>query len=225
MIHAILSRPDVSFRYINQGKTIYRSPGDGSLESAGYCIFGNEMLRKTTKPVEGHQNGIVVHGFVGVGESGRGNRSSEYFFINGRYLESSLLSSAVEEGTRERVMIGHFPMFILHLTMPYDSVDVNVHPNKLQVRFRKEAEVQSAVAQLVKDALTDPDVFSQPETIVLTEEPSMLEVEVRSYPVVPPTDAAKPVSAAPKFESVQNGEIHDNAPEAPAVGNLIVTFS
>ena len=178
VMHAILSRPDVSFRYINQGKTVYRSSGDGDLGSAAYCIFGNEMLRKTTLPVDGHMNGMIVHGFVGVGESGRGNRKAELFFINGRYLESSLLSSAVEEGTRERVMIGHFPMCILHLTMPYENVDVNVHPNKLQVRFRKEAEVQAAVAELVREALKDPNVFAQPEVIELTEAEPVQQVEV-----------------------------------------------
>ena len=192
LVHAILSRPDVSFRFINQGKTVYRSPGDGNLESAAYCILGNEMFRKTTRPVDGHMNGVVVHGFVGVGESGRGNRNAEYFFINGRYLQSSLLSTAVEEGTRERVMIGHFPMCILHLTMPYDSVDVNVHPNKLQVRFRKEAEIEAAVASIVKDALTDRDVFSQPEVVHLTEEthPHSVVTSISTILPEPPSQPA-----------------------------------
>ena len=192
LVHAILSRPDVSFRFINQGKTVYRSPGDGNLESAAYCILGNEMFRKTTRPVDGHMNGVGVHGFVGVGESGRGNRNAEYFFINGRYLQSSLLSTAVEEGTRERVMIGHFPMCILHLTMPYDSVDVNVHPNKLQVRFRKEAEIEAAVASIVKDALTDRDVFSQPEVVHLTEEthPHSVVTSISTILPEPPSQPA-----------------------------------
>ncbi len=190
VIHAILSRPDVAIRFVNQGKTIYRSPGDGKLESAAYCIFGNEMLRKTTRPVDGHMNGVVIQGFVGVGESGRGNRNAEMFFINGRYLQSSLLSTAVEEGTRERVMIGHFPMCILHLTMPFDSVDVNVHPNKLQVRFRKEAEIENAVATVVKDALTDKDIFSQPEVLHMTKEEPRRSI-VTSIPTILPPESPR----------------------------------
>lgn len=203
VIHAILSRPDVAIRFVNQGKTVYRSPGDGKLESAAYCIFGNEMLRKTTRYVDGHMNGVVVQGYVGVGESGRNTRSAELFFINGRYLQSPLLSSAVEKGTRERVMIGHFPMCILHLTMPYDSVDVNVHPNKLQVRFRKEAEVEAAVASIVQEALTDQDIFSQPEVIQLVEEERPRSV-VTSIPTVLPPEPPRQVHPTPSSDHVRS---------------------
>ena len=204
VLHAILSRPDVAFRFVNQGKTVYRSPGDGNLESAAFCIFGNEMLRKTTRIVDGHMNGVLVHGYVGVGESGRGNRSSEHFFINGRYIQSPLLSSAVEEGTRERVMIGHFPICILHITMAYDSVDVNVHPNKLQVRFRREAEVQHAIATLVREALTDPDVFSQSEDVHLTEEDQPETIVLKTSSVLPPEPD----------QTVDPAREHDPEPEA-----------
>ncbi len=213
VMHAILSRPDVSFRFISQGKTVYRSSGDGDLASAAYCIFGNEMLRKTTLPVDGHMNGIMVHGFVGVGESGRGNRKSELFFINGRYLESPLLSTAVEEGTRERVMIGHFPMCIIHLTMPFENVDVNVHPNKLQVRFRKEAEVEASLAELVRESLRDPDLFAQPEVIELSPPEAPETVKVTARPAAPDADAAPqtPVTV-PEVHTV-SVSVPDTAPD------------
>ena len=191
MSQFILSRPDVSFRYVNDGKTILHSPGDGQLASAALTVFGAKAV-KTMKTVNGHANGILLNGYIGIGENARGNRGQEYFFINGRYLQSSLLSTAVEEGTRERVMIGHFPMCILHLTMPYDSVDVNVHPNKLQVRFRKEAEIEAAVASIVKDALTDRDVFSQPEVVHLTEEthPQSVVTSISTILPEPPSQPA-----------------------------------
>ena len=105
MMRLILSRPDVSFRYINQGKTLYHSAGDGKLESAVFSIYGSEMLR-TMRPVEGCQGGVVIKGSVGIGESARGNRSHQSFYINGRYMKSNLLSTAVESACRERVMIG-----------------------------------------------------------------------------------------------------------------------
>ena len=108
MMRLILSRPDVSFRFISQGKTLYHSAGDGKLDSAVFAIYGSEMLR-SMRYVEGHGGGMVVKGYVGIGESARGNRGHQSFFINGRYMKSGLLSSAVEEGCRERVMIGKYP--------------------------------------------------------------------------------------------------------------------
>lgn len=173
LMRMILSRPDVSFRLTSDGKTVYHSAGDGRLESAVFSVYGTELLH-TMRRVEGHQGGVALKGFVGIGESGRGNRAHQSFFINGRYMRSGLLSAALEEGCRERVMIGKYPMCVLHLTMPYEAVDVNVHPNKLEVRFASEQAVYDAVSQLVKDALTDPDVFARPVAIRLTEEKQTL---------------------------------------------------
>ena len=169
MMHMILSRPDVSFRLVSQGKTLYHSPGDGKLASAVYAIYGSEML-KSMREVKGNQSGVLLSGYVGIGESGRGNRSHQSFFINGRYMHSPILSAAVEEACRERVMIGKYPACVLHLTMPYDTVDVNVHPNKLEVRFQNEAAVSQAVTDIVRDALRDRDAFQRPVPMELPEE-------------------------------------------------------
>ena len=201
MVQAILSRPDVAFRYVNQGKTVYQSPGDGKLESAAFCILGDEMLRPTTRKVSGNRCGMVVEGYVGVGESGRGNRGGEHFFINGRYLQSGVLSSGVEEGVKERVMIGRFPMCILHITMPYEAVDVNVHPNKLQVRFQDEFQVQQTIASLVKESLTDPDPFERPEVMKLTEDTPVSSAQVQVIPVVSEAKNAETASGHPASQS------------------------
>ncbi len=171
MMRLILSRPDVSFRYISQGKTLYHSAGDGKLESAVFAIYGSEMLR-SMRQVEGHQGGVVLCGYVGIGESGRGNRGHESFFINGRYMRSALLSQAVESACRERVMIGKFPTCVLHLTMPYELVDVNVHPNKLEVRFQNENALMGAVETIVREGITDRDALERPAQMVLTPEAS-----------------------------------------------------
>lgn len=171
MMRLILSRPDVSFRYISQGKTLYHSAGDGKLESAVFAIYGSEMLR-SMRQVEGHQGGVVLRGYVGIGESGRGNRGHESFFINGRYMRSALLSQAVESACRERVMIGKFPTCVLHLTMPYELVDVNVHPNKLEVRFQNENALMGAVETIVREGITDRDALERPAQMVLTPEAS-----------------------------------------------------
>ena len=171
MVNAILSRPDVSFRLIQDGKTVFRSPGDGKLESAAFCVLGRELLRPTTRTVKGNMNGLLMEGYVGVGESGRGNRSAQWFIINNRPVQAPLLSRAVEEACRERVMIGHFPMCILHITMPLESLDVNVHPNKLEVRFQNESDVTQAVVTLIREALRDESIFDRPETMELEEKP------------------------------------------------------
>ena len=170
MMRMILSRPDVSFRLISQGKTLYHSAGDGKLASAVYAIYGSELLR-SMREVKGSQGGLLLSGYVGIGESARGNRAHQSFFINGRCMRSDLLSAALEEGCRERVMIGRYPTCVLHLTMPYETVDVNVHPNKLEVRFRDADRVAEAVETLVREALRDRDAFERPVPMPLAEGP------------------------------------------------------
>lgn len=162
----ILSRPDVSFRYINEGKTMLHSPGDGQMESAMLTVFGAKAVKNMRK-VNGHAGGIILKGFVGIGENARGNRGQEYFFINHRMMHSPVLSGAVEVACRERVMIGKFPVCALHLQIAFEAVDVNVHPNKLEVRFRDEREVGEAVMSLVLEALQEKDAFENPVPMVL----------------------------------------------------------
>lgn len=205
MMRLILSRPDVSFRYISQGKTLYHSAGDGKLSSAVFSIYGREMLR-SMREVDGHQAGLILKGFVGVGESGRGSRNHQSFFINGRYMKSSLLSAAVEAACRERVLSGKYPTCVLHLTMPYDTVDVNVHPNKLEVRFQNEAAVAEAVEAIVADALADKAPVEQPDVLRLTPEPPptvpvtvVRQKVTASAPVQPEASAVRP-TVPPKAE-------------------------
>lgn len=217
MMRLILSRPDVSFRYISQGKTVYHSAGDGKMDSAVFSIYGSEMLRSMRK-VEGNQSGVMLRGYVGIGESARGNRGHESFFINGRYMKSSILSAAVESACRERVMIGKFPSCVLHLTMPYETVDVNVHPNKLEVRFQNENAIFTAVEAIVKDALVDRNALERPVEMKLTkEEPAqpLVQVEkqatapmIQVQPIAKPVEqpAAKPVTPAPMVAPVPNAQ-------------------
>lgn len=169
MTQLLLSRPDVSFRYISNGKTEYHSPGDGQLASASHTIYGGNAL-KAMRKVEDHANGLMISGYVGIGENARGNRNHEYFFINGRVMHSKLLSEAVETACRERVMIGKFPTCALHITIAYEAVDVNVHPNKLEVRFRDEAGVYEAVLSAVLQSLKEQDAFSRPVEMQLVKE-------------------------------------------------------
>lgn len=213
MMRLILSRPDVSFRYVSQGKTLYHSAGDGKLSSAVFSIYGREMLRSMHE-VDGHQAGLILKGFVGVGESGRGSRNHQSFFINGRYMKSSILSAAVEAACRERVLSGKYPTCVLHLTMPYDTVDVNVHPNKLEVRFQNEAAVAEAVEAIVADALADKAPVEQPEVLRLTPEPP---------PTVPVTVVRQPVTASETAqpEAAARPAVPPKVEKKPTVGTEI----
>lgn len=152
MLRLILSHPEVSFRFASQGKTVYHSLGDGKLSSALYSLYGREAFESMTK-IEGNQSGALISGYVGAGELSRGNRQQQSFFVNGRFFRNLSLSHAVESGCQGRVMIGKYPMCALFLQMPYQLVDVNVHPNKLEVRFQDEAAVAEAVRAVVSDAM------------------------------------------------------------------------
>lgn len=144
--------PDVAFRFVSQGKTVYHSMGDGSVESALYSLYGREAFGKMRK-VSGHMNGVLLSGYVGAGDLARGNRQQQSFFVNGRFFRSQPLSRALEEGCEGQVMVGRFPMCALFLEVPVQQVDVNVHPNKLEVRFQNEPAVAEAVRTLVREAM------------------------------------------------------------------------
>ena len=197
MTQLLLSRPDVSFRYVSNGKTEYHSPGDGQLASALHTIYGGNAL-KAMRQVDDHGNGLMISGYVGIGENGRGNRNHEYFFINGRVMHSRLLSEAIETACRERVMIGKFPTCALHIKIAYEAVDVNVHPNKLEVRFRDEAGVYEAVLSAVLQALKDRDALERPVEMQLVKE--------------------KPAAAVPPpVQTPGNVTVSDKLPAAAAV--------
>lgn len=196
MLRLILSHPEIAFRFVSQGKTIYHSMGDGKLDSALFCLYGKDAFRQMI-PVSGHQSGVVLKGFIGVGELSRGNRQQQSFFINGRFFRSGVLSRALENGCEGRVMIGKFPMCALFLEMPYQNVDVNVHPNKLEVRFQDESAVAEAVRQIVYDALHQ-EQLGQRLRAPASEKPAPFSESgftVTELPGAP--DAVKPVPAAP----------------------------
>lgn len=196
MLRLILSHPEIAFRFVSQGKTIYHSMGDGKLDSALFCLYGKDAFRQMI-PVSGHQSGVAVSGFIGVGELSRGNRQQQSFFINGRFFRSGVLSRALENGCEGRVMIGKFPMCALFLEMPYQNVDVNVHPNKLEVRFQDESAVAEAIRQIVYDTLHQEQLGQRLRTPASDKPAPVSESSftVTELPGAP--DAIQPVSAAP----------------------------
>ncbi len=150
--HLALSRPDVSFRFIKDGTESLHTPGDGKLSSAVYAALGREFASSLLE-VSGSGGEIRVHGFVTKPLFGRGSRSMQIFFVNGRFIKSQLLTAALEEGYRNQIMKGRFPGCVLFVSLPHTAVDVNVHPAKTQVKFAREKDVFDAVYHTVMDAL------------------------------------------------------------------------
>ena len=148
----ILGNPGISFRFINNGRTVYHSFGDGDLRHAVFAVYGRETAESMLE-VDRSEGGMRIRGLVGVGEQAKTTRAHEAFFINGRSVRCQLLSQALESVCRERVTIGLYPMCALHLTLSPTSVDVNVHPNKLELRFRDEAATRVAVETMLREAL------------------------------------------------------------------------
>ncbi len=152
MQHLALSHPDISFKFIKDGQEALHTPGDGKLDSAVYAALGREFARGLV-PVDGRGGDIAVHGFVTAPVNGRGSRSMQVFFVNGRFVKSQLLTAALEEGYRNQLLKGRFPGCVLSVTLPVTAVDVNVHPAKTQVKFAREHDVFDAVYHTVLDAL------------------------------------------------------------------------
>ena len=165
----ILAHPDVSFRLIHNGKQIYASSGNGDLRSAVFSLYGRETASAMI-PVRA-EGSVSVNGLVGVGLQARSNRARQTFIVNGRTIRSQVLTQALEDGCRERVTIGHYPICVLNIDMPTNTVDVNVHPNKLEVRFSDEHLVYENMCGAVADSFSVSPLKSAPHMTLTREVP------------------------------------------------------
>jgi DNA mismatch repair protein MutL len=144
----ILAHPEISFNYINNGSELIRSVG-GDAKSAIFSVYGKDVASKLL-PAAYKKNGFTLSGFVGKPELSRASRGYEQFFINGRCIKSELLSRAVEDAYRTRLLVGKFPVCVLYLTTAAGDVDVNVHPAKAEVRFNDEDFIYDFVKTAVE---------------------------------------------------------------------------
>ena len=151
-----LAHPSVSFRMLRDGKEVLNTPGTGKLSDAVYCVYGKECARMAK--VDSRWEQYSLTGFVSKPTDSRPSRSLQTFFVNGRPVKSRLLISALEEAYRNQIMVGKFPACVLHLNLPANAVDVNVHPAKTEVKFLNEKAVFDCVHYGVLGALnTTPD--------------------------------------------------------------------
>ena len=180
-----LAHPEVAFQFLRDGKQMLSTPGNGGLEAAVYCVYGRDCARMA--PVDSRWESYSLTGYVSKPTDARPSRSLQTFFVNNRPVKSKLLVSALEEAYRNQIMVGKFPACVLHLTLPANAVDVNVHPAKTEVKFLSEKAVFDCVHYGVLGALN--------------KQPDRPQVRFKPAPEIPPLPeqaARTPASAAPK---------------------------
>ena len=151
-LRCALGHPEVSIRFIKDRNEEFFTPGDGKQESCVYSLMGRDMATQMLR-CTGENNGIRVTGFVSSPAYGKGNRSAQFFFCNGRFIKSQLLQAAVEQAFKNTLLTGRYPACALYIELGYGSVDVNVHPAKTEVKFSEERKVFDAVHYAVLSAL------------------------------------------------------------------------
>ncbi len=157
---AALSHPEISFKLIRDGKQTFNTSGDGKLQSTVYSVLGRE-ISGTLIPVQLTLDGIDVSGLVCKPVHCRASRAYQFTFLNNRYVQSGTITAACEQAYKNSAMVGKFPVFVLCVNLPYETVDVNVHPAKTQVRFSDEKRVFTAVYNAVKNAILSGDTRPQ----------------------------------------------------------------
>ena len=180
-----LAHPEVAFRFLRDGKEVLSTPGTGSLEAAVYCVYGRDSGKMVK--VDSRWDSYSLSGYVSKPTDSRPSRALQTFFVNGRPVKSRLLIAALEEAYRNQLMVGKFPACVLHLDLPANAVDVNVHPAKTEVKFLNEKAVFDCVHYGVLGALN--------------KTPDRPQLQFKSAANITPTAAVKPASAPVKQEN------------------------
>lgn len=229
-----LGHPEIAFRFIRDGKPELNTPGDGRLISAIYAAMGRTSAQEMVA-VETTSGGITLKGYVGKPTASRGSRGYQHFFVNGRYVKSRMLSSALEEAYKNQIMTGRFPICVLHVELPATAVDVNVHPAKTEVKFLREGDVFDAIHYGVLGALsrcTDKpemklaEARPQPrqdffKSVSAQEYRNMTELLEKSTAVVPQKEIARQLAAIQSRVDAQGASqpvVRDGTRLTPQVG-------
>lgn len=198
-----LSHPEIAFKLIRDGKQSLMTPGDGKINTTVYSVLGREFAG-TLMEVGGGLDGIGVKGLTCKPVSCRPTRNYQFVFLNGRLVRSGTVTAAVEQAYKNSAMIGKFPGFVLYLSVPLDTVDVNVHPAKTEVRFSDERRIFDAVYSSVRSALSKGD--TRPE--VKLKEPvfnpfeRMSTAQYRQQPISKPTVAEEVYKVKPSLHNI-----------------------
>lgn len=197
-----LSHPEVSLKFLRDGKQELLTPGDGQLRSAVYSVLGRDLALGFV-PVSGSGEEMEVSGFCSLPTCCRGTRGYQHFFVNGRYVKSRTMMAALEEAYSNQKMVGKFPGCVLHLTTKLNQVDVNVHPTKTEVKFASDKKVFDAVYYAVKSTLegdrTHPQaVVKAPPVDTVTPNQLKMPQAVETFSELPSSTRSLHDFTAPK---------------------------
>lgn len=206
----ILSHPDITFRYIVNGKEKLTSAGNNEPKQNIYSIFGRD-ISNICIPVSYDDEGICISGYIAKPEAARGNRNYELFFVNNRFIKSDFVSKAVEEAYKNYLMLHKYPFVVLYFNMPSEYLDVNVHPAKTEIRFLKENELYRAIVDTISEALSHKELI-----------PEVKADEFGSVPIIVDEETVKQeVCKAPIIKEVQIKEIpHNESKDTKVVENI-----
>ncbi len=196
-----LSHPQISFRFIRDGRQTMLTSGDGEYYSAVYAVFGKQFAAGMI-PVENVYQNTAVTGFVSSPLFTRANRSMQHFFVNGRSVKSPLCCAALEEAFRNTIMVGKFPSCVLCVNTDPAQVDANIHPTKTEVRFTNEKTVFDAVYFAVKNALMG---YDESREIKLTPVQPAKQTERAEIPALKSPELSEAAGEAPKTMPIPTG--------------------
>ena len=166
MEHMALSRPDVAFQFIMNGQVRFHTSGNGDIKEILYRIYGREIIKEL---IPFSASGLEIQGFLGSPSVVRSNRNFEFFFVNGRYIKSPLLSKGLEAGYKAYLMQHKFPFALLHFTIDPDRIDVNVHPSKMEIRFHDQPGLYAFLEEQIRGALRRREMIPD---VTLEEKPA-----------------------------------------------------
>ncbi len=161
-----VSHPNISFKFMSNNQVKLHTSGNGNLKDIVYNIYGREIASNVVEVKESSEN-VEVYGYIGKPIISRGNRNYENYYINGRYVKSAIITKAIEEAYKAYTMSHRYPFTALHLTIPGEYIDVNVHPTKMEIRFRNNDEVYGMVYHSIKDILAGKELIP---AVTLVEE-------------------------------------------------------
>lgn len=210
----VLSHPEVSFRFLNNGKQVLFSTGDGSATNAIYTVYGKEYAQSVL-PIDYGDAVIRAKGYVGKSNISRPNRRQQSFFVNGRSIQSKTIAAALEEAFKNQIMIGKFPFAVIDLLVNPAFVDVNVHPHKTEVKFSNERKVFDTVYWAVKNALYEKPIVPQASIQVKKEAFKNNEfiADKKTYVQVPIPDKTVNIQpSAPQVQEYKYDRPEKNAP-------------
>lgn len=220
LMRLALGNPGVAFRLMANGKQVFRTQGDGVLRHAVMAVYDRQTAENMLE-VSGSLGALSVSGLIGVGSCAKASRSHQHFFVNGRAIRCPMLSQALEQACRGRVLIGRFPMCALTLTLPPSAVDVNVHPGKLEVRFRDESALFTAAGVLMAQAFDSENMLTPERPTEELVRPALLMAEP-AQPGFEPAAQAKPAEqpVAATAAAPDDAAVDKATPELPPLGDM-----